>query len=577
MLASAHAARRAPGAPSKPSAGAAFAPMCTLSASFASVSSSSESDDSSSPSPPRASSGASARAQQLGEPRAREGPGGRTARAAQPEPARVPQRRRPAPARAASLGAVDAGAPASGGAHKPARARAAGSARVVEFAARADEGGCTGGAAQCRAFILVYAAYVGLLVSRKNYGFWLPHAMAQLDLPSPKDVAVVGSAFEIASGYGALLNGFLIDSFDPMLGLSAALAASCVANLLLSRARSLPLMALLWGANGAAQSFGWPCVSRVFLRAFPDPNGRGLYYSLLSTSQNFGAALSPLLVSSALELSTEPRAAFWLPAAVSGALALTLLVAATGAAGARARAPPAPPAPAAGAAAAPARVDARRRGGRVLCGTLCDWRLWAMGGVYFAIGIVRSCLTDWSPVFLREEKGLSVLAASRCLCAFELGGFCGSIGAGRLSDRWCGGRRGPVVATCTALLCPALFALATARSEPALVGTYVALGGLAFPVHVLLGLASREVVEPAASSTAGGLVKFAAQMGASSAGYPLGVLQRERGWHAVLCLLAVGTAAAGALGSTLWWTVARVDAPALPLRDERQPHKRKGG
>jgi len=113
-----------------------------------------------------------------------------------------------------------------------------------------------------RVFCLIYAAYVGLLVARKNYGFWIPHAMATLDR-SKSEVAVIGSSFEMASGAGALLNGFLIDAVDPSLALACALAASASINLGLARARSLPLMAALWGLNGAVQSLGWPCVSKV--------------------------------------------------------------------------------------------------------------------------------------------------------------------------------------------------------------------------------------------------------------------------------------------------------------------------
>jgi OPA family sugar phosphate sensor protein UhpC-like MFS transporter len=431
---------------------------------------------------------------------------------------------------------------------------------------------------QRRVFVLIYAAYVGLLVARKNYGFWIPHAMAVLSLEK-KDVAVIGSSFEMASGYGALLNGFLIDTFDPALGLAAALGLSALVNACLARASSLETMALLWGVNGVAQSFGWPCVSRLFLRAFPEPKGRGLWYSLLSTSQNVGAALVPILVTAASAATADARAAFLLPAALSAALCVTLLCTLTPMRDAPAPAAPAPPAdhsppsspPPSSPLAAPSSAWAE------LGGVLGNWRLWVMAADYFTIGIVRSCLTDWTPMYLAEEKGLGVAAASRCLCVFELGGFLGSIAAGRLSDRACGGRRGPVIASCTVLLCPALLALGALRGEPALLAIYFALGALAFPVHVLLGLASREIVSPTASSTAGGLVKFVAQMGASSAGYPLGLLQRAHGWQAVLALLSALSCAGGLVASSLWLTVARVDEERAAARSGQQLHKRKGG
>ncbi|KAJ1626296.1 major facilitator superfamily domain-containing protein [Pavlovales sp. CCMP2436] len=450
-----------------------------------------------------------------------------------------------------------------------------GALRVLEF----PSGGLADATVreQRRTFVLIYSAYVALLIARKNYGFWLPHACTVLELDGAQ-VAVVGSAFEIASGYGALLNGFLVDAFDPALGLAAALGVSALVNLALSRSTSLEMMAGLWSINGVAQSFGWPCVSRLFLRAFPDPRGRGLWYSLLSTSQNVGAALVPILVTSIVAKTGEPRAAFWLPAAVTAVLALVAFY------GLRAQPPTggglrpvaAAPAPAPPAERVPVRVRCKAGLGPVF-DVIGNWRLWAMAADYFCIGVIRSSLTDWSPIFLMEEKGMDVAAASRCLCAFELGGFLGSIGAGRLSDHAFQGRRGPVIAGCTALLCPALLALTQLSAEQALLPLYFALGALAFPVHVLLGLASREVVSPAASSTAGGLVKFVAQMGSSSAGYPLGVLQRAHGWKAVLSLLAAFAALGGALASTLWWTAALVYARTPPPRDGQQPHKRKGG
>jgi OPA family sugar phosphate sensor protein UhpC-like MFS transporter len=435
-----------------------------------------------------------------------------------------------------------------------------------------------------RVFVLIYAAYVGLLVARKNYGFWIPHAMAVLGR-SKSEVAVIGSAFEMASGAGALFNGFLIDAIDPSLTLACALAASALLNLGLSRAGSLRMMAGLWGVNGLVQSVGWPCVSKVFLRAFPDPKGRGMWYSILSTSQNVGAALVPVLVAHSVAASGDARLAFYVPALLALGMSLVLLrllwkcdqpqtttPAAAAAAAMRAR----------DAALAAVLASKAKRGGKdkaraafwamLRTDVVLNWRLWLMAVNYFAIGVIRSSLTDWSPLYLAEHKGLSVGAASGCLFAFEVGGFVGSVVAGRASDLLCHGRRGPVMAVCTAVLCPALLLLDALTDPAALLAVYFGLGALAFPVHVLLGLASREVVSPAASSTAGGLVKFVAQMGASSAGYPLGILQQRSGWRAVFRLLSAVAVAGGLATLPLWQTVARVDERKVGAR-----HKVKGG
>lgn len=78
------------------------------------------------------------------------------------------------------------------------------------------------------------------------------------------------------------------------------------------------------------------------------------------------------------------------------------------------------------------------------------------------------------------------------------------------------------------------------------------LGFFAFPVHVLLGLFSREVVPAAVSSSAGGFVKCIAQIGGAAAGYPLGRLQQAQGWDGVQVALAVVSFASGITACSLW-------------------------
>lgn len=53
---------------------------------------------------------------------------------------------------------------------------------------------------------------------------------------------------------------------------------------------------LRWGVNGFAQAFGWPCMSRIFMNWFQDPAERGKLYSILSTCQNVGTALVPIIL-----------------------------------------------------------------------------------------------------------------------------------------------------------------------------------------------------------------------------------------------------------------------------------------
>jgi len=183
--------------------------------------------------------------------------------------------------------------------------------------------------------------------------------------------------------------------------------------------------------------------------------------------------------------------------------------------------------------------------------------LWLMAVNYFGVSMVRTCMSDWSNVFLREEKGLPLATAARCLFLMEIGGFAGSLTAGAMSDKLFRGRRGPIVCTCSFLLAPVLFALVSLESPLLIQACYLCLGFFAFPVHVLLGLFSREVVPAGVSSSAGGFVKCIAQIGGAFAGYPLGALQQRAGWGGVLSVLAIVSMLAALAALPLWFTTAQ--------------------
>jgi len=397
-----------------------------------------------------------------------------------------------------------------------------------------------------REFGLVYVAYMGFLLSRKNYGFWLPSVISEHGYTRGQ-AGLIGSSLEITYGTCSFLNGVIIDTRSPKYLLVGGLIASALVNVCIASTSSLSVMISVRVVNGAVQSVGWPSVTNVFLSWFPDPKQRGAWYSLLSTCQNAGAALVPLLVSASISLHGW-RAALYTPAACSACVALVLLLLLYGSPAAAAGEMPST-------AARPKPTDLAHS---MRNEVFFNKSLWLMAVSYFGVSMIRTCLQDWTSLFLAEAKGLPFSAAARCLFLWELGGFGGSLVAGFLSDRLFAGRRGPVVCLCCAMLAPSFVCLSQMSSPLLIQLTYMWLGVCAFPVHVLLGLFSREVVSPAVSSTAGGFVKMIAQIGGACAGYPLGRLQQTLGWHAVLCALALVSAVAAAAALPLWRATASI-------------------
>ena len=173
-----------------------------------------------------------------------------------------------------------------------------------------------------REFALIYVAYMGFLLSRKNYGFWLRSVISELGHEKGQ-AGLLGSTLEVTYGTCSFLNGVVIDSRSPKNLLIAGLLLSALLNLSVASTENLPLMIFLWGLNGAVQSVGWPSVTNIFLAWFPDPSSRGAWYSLLSTCQNAGAALVPLLVSASVS-TYGWRAALYAPAVASVGVAVLL-------------------------------------------------------------------------------------------------------------------------------------------------------------------------------------------------------------------------------------------------------------
>jgi len=399
---------------------------------------------------------------------------------------------------------------------------------------------------QWREFGLIYIAYMGFLVSRKNYGFWLRPVISELGYAKGQ-AGLIGSTLEVAYGTCSFLNGVVIDTRSPKQLLIVGLLLSALANVFVAGTEDLSLMVVIWGLNGAVQSVGWPSVTNVFLSWFPDPAARGVWYSLLSTCQNAGAALVPLLVSASVSVYGW-RAALYAPAVASTLTAVLLGLLLYGSPAAAANAPPSTK-------AKPSPADLAHTMRQQV---FLNPSLWLMAASYFGCSMVRTCLQDWTSLFLHEAKGLPISTAARCLFLWELGGFAGTFAAGAISDKVFGGRRGPVVCICCALLAPSLLCLLHATSPLVVQLCYLWMGVCAFPVHVLLGLFSREVVPPAVSSSAGGFVKMIAQIGGASAGYPLGMLQQKLGWEGVYWCLALVAASAAAAAAPLWNATAAI-------------------
>ncbi len=101
-------------------------------------------------------------------------------------------------------------------------------------------------------WLLYTYAYIG----RYNFSAAVAGIVAD-GLFTKSEMGLVGTVFFVIYGSGQLINGFLGDRFSPFKMIFIGSFVSAIANFFMSFATSLPLMIIIWGANGFAQSMLW--------------------------------------------------------------------------------------------------------------------------------------------------------------------------------------------------------------------------------------------------------------------------------------------------------------------------------
>jgi len=146
------------------------------------------------------------------------------------------------------------------------------------------------------AFFFIYVSYVSFYFNRKNYSFWFNELVTTVGMPL-EQASAFGSAMELSYGIGKLVAGPVVDTAtSPALILWGTLAISSICNIFLFSTDFYVLNVALWSANGIIQSAAWPALAIIFLNWFRNAPNKGTMYSILSTSQNMGSGLVPIIL-----------------------------------------------------------------------------------------------------------------------------------------------------------------------------------------------------------------------------------------------------------------------------------------
>ena len=116
---------------------------------------------------------------------------------------------------------------------------------------------------------------------------------AELGL-GPQDMGLVMGTWYWLYALCQLPSGWLIDRLGSRLGLIAFMIVWSALTGIVGLATGFPLLLLLWGAMGAAQSGMFPCASKSIGALFP-PAGRAIASGSLGCCMSIGWMISPLI------------------------------------------------------------------------------------------------------------------------------------------------------------------------------------------------------------------------------------------------------------------------------------------
>ncbi|HLB53168.1 MAG TPA: MFS transporter [Chlamydiales bacterium] len=387
-----------------------------------------------------------------------------------------------------------------------------------------------------RTFSTIYLGYVLYYFTRKSFVFAMPSMQESLGL-SKFELGLICSILSITYGVSKFLSGILGDKSNPRYFMSVGLILTGCFNFFFGASSLFWMFALFWGLNGWFQGWGWPGCAKQLTHWYSQSE-RGRWWSFLSTSQNIGGALIPLLVAGVVEYNGW-RWGLYFPAMLAILTGFWLMF--------RLRDTP----QSLGLPSIekfrndypngkrePEKVELTVK--EILWKYVLSNRyIWVLATLSFLIYVIRTAINDWGMFYLIEMKGYPKIQAAGCVGLFEVGGFCGCITGGWLSDLVFKGKRNPIsvlfLLGIMATLCG--FRLIS-FSSPIIASLFFFLFGFfIFGPQNITGLAAAELSHKKAAATATGFTGCFSYLGAATAGGPLGALIKGWGWDSFIMTL----------------------------------------
>jgi sugar phosphate permease len=404
---------------------------------------------------------------------------------------------------------------------------------------------------------VLWLTYGSFYFCRNNLGIAVPGMMAEFHY-TKTDLGSVLMALKLAYGVGQLINGQLAERANPRVLLAIGLLASAALNVLFGFATALYMLTFIWACNGYVQALGWPPTMRVAANWFPALK-RGRAIGIIGTGYQLCGAFTYVLSGWAAE-KFGWRGAMYVPAVLLAASAVHMLLflkpspeTVSTSSAAASHSP--------GGSAAPASFLA------TLVKTLENGQLWLVALALFMLDTCRYGFTDWGVTHLKEIGTGSVNDAAIKYAVLTFGGVSGAFFSGWATDRFCHGRRAPVIFGLLLILGSlALVYDSVIHWGPAAsVIILFLIGFCIFGSQVLLvGTLPVDLARRGTPAAAVGFVNFMGYMGAAAGDMVTGHLAQDYGWPLAVRFWAACAFAGAVIIAFLWSADARPRAADNP-------------
>ncbi len=378
----------------------------------------------------------------------------------------------------------------------------------------------------------LYSMFIGYALyyfTRKSYTLAMPGIIADLGY-TKAELGILGSIIAISYGFSKFFSGILSDRSSPRYFMAFGLMTTGIINIFFGMSSSLVVFSVLWGLNGWFQGFGWPACSRLLISWY-SKSERGSWWSTWNVCHNVGA-FSIALLAGYLVQNFGWRSGMYIPGLIciaGGFLMINRLRDRPEAVGL----PPIDQYRNDISAQAPVKEASNESTwDQLVAHVFTNKWLWLLGGAYFFVYFARTAMGDWTPMYLIETRGYSLIGANSMATMIEIGGFFGNLVAGWASDRIFGARRGPVNFLFTLGMVFALILFSTIPVGASWLesASLALIGFMIFGPQMLIGVAAAEIAHKKAIATSSGFVGCISYLGAACAGYPLGKIIQEFGW-----------------------------------------------